>query len=252
MGANIEADVVTPLHKSSTFHVIGAGRSGTSLLSALLNAHPSIEVGFEKHTQEMLVRQDPDETSDAAIGREKRYLQAARLDISRSAQSNLMWGNKITTEQLWNLWSNRLDQVRLQLLIENLFVQELDANPVVYVLRDGRSCVLSKMNRAGLTLEDSCARWQFSIRCLECLQRAQLPLCLVRFENLVRRPQETLSVLCEHLGVEYDVCMLEGTKSENLLPEYRQEGFDVTKSESVPFPCRGIEILAEDLGLCGY
>ena len=40
------------------FLVIGAGRGGTSLLAGLLDSHPLIEVGFELHSIDTLMRRN--------------------------------------------------------------------------------------------------------------------------------------------------------------------------------------------------
>ena len=92
----------------TSFHflVIGAGRGGTSLLAGLLDQHPRLEVGFEKFSVKYLMGRS---LRLRAFGRRQRLLADRTGAFRRAclAESQrfpgLLWGNKITTEQLYGL-----------------------------------------------------------------------------------------------------------------------------------------------------
>lgn len=236
------------------FHVVGAGRGGTSLLAALLDAHPALEVGFERHAPTCLMGEAIAPGGPQPLHRRlSAYLQACRGDAGAAAAEGRIWGNKITTEQVFALETARQQEsVPPPDLLDVLFNGYLKDQLIVFVLRDGRSCALSKMRRAGLTLAEACERWQLSVRCWEFLQRRPFPTICLRFEDLLARPQELLTPICAQLGLAFDPAMLAGTGSERLLPEYRRDGFDLSRATDIDLPAEGLALIAGDLQRCGY
>lgn len=236
-----------------SFHIVGAGRGGTSLLAALLDSHPSIDVGFERYAQELLMTSEmPRGVSDAVRYRVDMYLDACSKDASISFENGRLWGNKITTEQIHAAISvpgscGDTDQ-HLGIFFNELLADQL----IVFILRDGRSCVASKMKRAGLSLEAACERWIFSVRCWDFLRRRSMPTAILRFEDILVQPVKALEEVCAHLGVAYQASMLSGTSSERLLPEYRQEGFDLTRLQEISVSPPGYALLQPDLLRTGY
>jgi hypothetical protein len=235
------------------FHVIGAGRGGTSLLASLLNMHPSVDVGFERYAQDILMNCEmPSDAVDPVEHRLGMYLAACSVDACASAALGRLWGNKITTEQIYTaILASDHHRVRVQSL-DFFFNQLLADQLIVFILRDGRSCVSSKMNRAGLSLEEACVRWMFSVRCWELMGRRASPTLIIRFEDLVRHPVEVLKGICHQLGIAYQPTMLSGTTSEHLLPEYRQAGFDLSRLQEVCLPPFGEAMIRSDLLKTGY
>ena len=235
-----------------SFHIVGAGRGGTSLLAALLDSHPSIDVGFELYSQELLMTSEmPCGVSDAVRYRVDLYLDACSRDASVSFEYGRLWGNKITTEHIHAAISvpGGFDVDRqLGIFFNELLADQL----IVFILRDGRSCVASKMKRAGLSLEAACERWMFSVRCWDFLRRRSMPTVILRFEDLLVQPVKALEEVCTRLGVSYQASMLSGTSSERLLPEYRQEGFDLTRLQEISVSPPGYALLRSDLLRTGY
>jgi hypothetical protein len=117
------------------FLVVGAGGGGTSLIAALLDSHPSLDVALETHTATLL---------DAESSPQER-LRRFKADCRRSATCSdaPIWGYKLTTEQIHALGEN----TGVEPL--GLFFGAFEEVPVVFILRDGRSCVESKVRRAG-------------------------------------------------------------------------------------------------------
>lgn len=235
------------------FHVIGAGRGGTSLLASLLNMHPSIDMGFELFAQDILMDSEAIcDIADPLQQRFSRYLAACSAVASDSAALGRLWGNKITTEQIFSAIILSDYSIHETDPLERVFNQILDNQLIVFILRDGRSCVSSKMSRAGLPLEEACDRWLFSVRCWQFLEQRSFPTWIIRFEDLIRNPIQVLEGICNQLDVPYDPIMLTGTSSDHLLPEYRQNGFDLTRLQEITLPADGLERIRSALLLAGY
>lgn len=233
------------------FHIIGAGRGGTSLLAGLLDAHPACEVVSETLSQPHLMEVDrpqpPGETLQARVERRvSSFLEACRVAASQSAAT--LWGHKSTTEHVRGLESPAAAEAYDA---AGHFVRALAGTPVIFILRDGRTCIPSKMRRTGQPLELAIDRWKFSISLLELFRHHHDRLHVLRMENLVRDPAAALTNTCRVLGLEYDPRMLAGTMSDIMLPEYRRPGFDRTAIEVTSDP-PWIHLIAEDLRRAGY
>lgn len=252
---NFIVRIVTPqlLAVGPRFHIIGAGRGGTSLLASLLNMHPSIDVGFELYAQEILMnpRISHDEI-DPLQNRFSSYLAACDVISSESVACGRLWGNKITTEHIFAAISESGCSSRITHSLDRVFNEFLGDELIIFILRDGRNCVSSKMNRAGLSLEEACDRWLFSVRCWQCLERCTANALIIRFEHLVADPVRVLETICNRINIAYDPLMLDGTSSEHLLPEYRQNGFDLTRLKQISLPPSGFDRIRSSLLLAGY
>jgi hypothetical protein len=132
------------------------------------------------------------------------------------------------------------------------FFAEMGDLKRVFILRDGRTCVRSKMQRVGLSVEEACRRWQFSVRVFEAVRSDLASGIAVRYEDLVLNPVDTLGPVCRFLGVSFGHCMLEGTNNEKMRVEYRQESFDRSKLALDDIPAGTFELIEPDLRACGY
>jgi hypothetical protein len=239
------------------FLIVGAGRGGTSLLAALLDAHPDLEIGMEHASVACLmgkslpVGSQSGDPSHLAYDRIAAFLACCTEEVRRHPGKR--WGNKITTEQLSGLEDhNEVNRARPINVFEVFFDDALAAVPVVFILRDGRTCVRSKMARTGQPLETACARWRYSVRVLDHLRSRHREFHWLRYEDLVREPEVTLGGLCCFLGVHYDERMLRGTSTTKLRPEYRRDSIDpgTLGLEGVPEGC--VPLIEGDLRRYGY
>lgn len=245
--------------------MVGAGRGGTSLLSGLLDHHPALELGFELYSNAMLAGHGMD---PAELARESEATRLAdRVERFRAACVNRsakrapegktpgrLWGNKITTEHLLGLANAVAASSSEAAVLDHFFRHALPEIKIIFILRDGRACVRSKVARTGQTVEDACAKWQF---CAQVYQHLVKPgnapggLCVVRFEELLHEAEATLERVCGFLGVVYDPIMLGGTQNEKMPPEYRRAEIDPARAEA------GSEeqwqaSIADSLRACGY
>jgi hypothetical protein len=234
------------------FVILGAGRGGTSLIAALLDAHPDLEVAFERYAIEYLMGQALARTSDLGLNeRIQRFISACNADALRS--SCAAWGNKITTEQISGLNDpSGRENSSADVVLSLLFGYYLRQKKLIFILRDGRACVLSKVRRAGLSYEVACARWRYCVDCYRFLRRERRDALFLRFEELLRAPEVTLSCVCDYLGVSFQQNMLEGVANPKLRPEYRQDRVDTAKAAAADLPPEYLKLIAPELEYCGY
>lgn len=219
--------------KADWFHISGAGRSGTSLMTGLIDAHPRCTVIPETLSKSLLHSGE-----GAPSERIARYM-AACADAANEA-APLLWGHKSPTEHIEPMGRDGLLE----------YIEATKHIPCVFMLRDGRTCVASKMRRKGIPLQRALELWQFSIWHLGRLRDLGGPLLVVKYEDLVTNPAEELQRVCAFLGIEYEDAMLAGTASEKMQLGYRRAGFDAPAAigpEQAWF-----SHIAEDLAALGY
>lgn len=191
------------------FHISGAGRSGTSLMTGLIDAHPRCTVVPETLSKTLL-------HSGEGAPRERivRYLEACEIAAAEAAP--LLWGHKSPTEHVFPMGRDGALE----------FIEATKHIPCIFMLRDGRTCVVSKMRRKNAPLERAIELWKYSIWYLQRLREAGGPLLVVKYEALVADPISELQRVCSFLGRTYDDVMLSGTTSEKMQVAYRRAGFD--------------------------
>ena len=226
--------------------VIGAGRGGTSLVGSLLDSHPKITLGLEEHSYDYLVGAGEEAQGLPAEKRLALFLGKCRKS---AFESGGIWGNKVTTEQLDYLLSDPAQEEERQLVLKRLLAKR----KVVFVCRDGRTCVHSKMLRADLDYNTAVDHWKKSVDWLKFLQRqSSLQLYTVRFEELLQHPQEQLEGICQFLGLSYAPEMLKGTASNRIAKMYRQSAINTQKAIVPPEAMAYTNDLKAELEYLGY
>jgi hypothetical protein len=199
------------------FFVLGPGRSGTSLLAAQLNNHPQLKCGMEDGSMKTLsAAPNAFWKRDSA---ENRYA-TFRNHCIRIARKNpsFWWGNKLTTEQML-LYPGLLPNEATR-----LFKEVFPDAKVIFVYRDGRTCVPSKVKRGGHSLEKAISNWKQGLEIGTCLNKYfQDGVYFVSYESLVTDSEKTLKAICAFLKIPYHSDMLEATSSD-LLPKMYQHG----------------------------
>lgn len=248
------------------FQIIGAGRGGTSLLMALLNAHPRCEVRSEEFSTKFLMGQQwtPAELESDPAKRIRlridNYLNACEHTAAQFP--DIVWGHKTTTEHIAGLGimhpSSRfagdpeaLPETKGIDPLE-VFVDRTATIRTIFILRDGRSCVRSKVARTGMSIEEAVRRWKYSVRALGAMCRRTEAFHRIKMEDLVRYPEATLQSVCEFLGLRYSPVMLSGTQSPHTLPEYRRSGFDLSTIDVSAINDLWVAEIHEELTTCGY
>ncbi|MGQ0445336.1 MAG: sulfotransferase family protein [Beijerinckiaceae bacterium] len=244
------------------FHLIGAGRGGTSLLGGLIDSHPDCEVCFEQLSTDFLMGRVPTDAETAenstirASKRIRNFMEACETLAAKVPDK--LWGHKTTTEHIGALGSPAaLDSTKnterpVTACCLNLFVSSLSRVPTIFIVRDGRTCVRSKVNRTGQPLNTAIERWKFSIRVLSTLRANHERLLVIKFEDLVVSPRQVLPQVCDFLNVAYKEEMLRGTNSPKMMLEYRSDGFDHSKLEFEDNGEQWVADLRGELELAGY
>jgi hypothetical protein len=231
---------------SPAFFVLGPGRSGTSLLAAQLNGHPHLACGLESGSIATLgtpskgwFKKDTPKTRFEAF-RKHCHEQTLKHPQSR-------WGNKITTEQL--LLHPELNPETAVYL----FLETFPDVPIIFMIRDGRACVASKMKRGGHALEKALSHWKNGLlmgRYLQSIMPEQL--LMLRYEQLIQNPEKRLQTVCDFLEVPFDSSMLQGTTLSDLLPEMYQHGVIRVEKSQPPTPEAWHPLLEPEQTAWGY
>ena len=231
--------------------IIGAGRGGTSLLAGILDGHSHLEIAFEQYAGYLMGRQLFAEKADSYFVRTSAFLAAC--DASAASFPGLIWGNKITTEQLRPLQKhNTIAGYEPIDLLPEFFQRTMHGKRIIFILRDGRSCVISKVNRTGCDLAWACSRWLFSAKIYRYLREHQGDWHTLKYEELVADPEKTTRAICAFLGLDFEPSMLtEGPNNPKMLAEYRQSGIE-QKAIVKSLPDEYLAQLQGDLEYCGY
>ena len=214
----------------SPFLIIGAQRSGTSLLSRMLNQHPSIAVPGEsfffntfgplrRFYGDLTHAENRAQLIDDALATAKirdwvapparAAVQAklreptlggifrAILDAWTEAQGKSRWGEKTPQHVLhWGHVREALPNV-----------------PLLHIVRDGRDVAASLVaaHFGPKTIHAAAHRWRRYMRAIAAVKAAAArgQLHEIRYEELLRQPENVLRRVCAFLGEPYSPRLLE-------------------------------------------
>lgn len=207
------------------FLIMGCPRSGTTLLSQLLDNHSRIAV-FVESLYYPLFRADLHRYGDLRRTQNLRRL----IDNFREMVyvNGLYQVEPPSTDELeaavpaptfeavfatfLQLYALRQGKVRCgeKTARHHEYVAEIQAglpdSPIVFAMRDPRDVVLSIREMFGARLESGAAWWNHAFRSY---QQVAGQAYVLRYEELVGNPRPTLERLSAFLGEEYDPRMLE-------------------------------------------
>lgn len=208
---------------SSPVFVVGCGRSGTTLLRLMLDAHPLLAIPGESHfipSAYEASRRNPGAAGLADMIQRSEHVQRwaldpallqARLDQADPSDVRavieafyLVYADMHAAKR----WGDKTPKyvLHLPLLIE-LFP---DAR-FIHLIRDGRSVGLSylELGRYPRTLEEAALRWVRWVNAGREAGRAMGPRYTeVSYERLVSDPAATLVSLCGFVGLPFNDRML--------------------------------------------
>lgn len=241
-----------PLHRDerfAPFFIVGAGRSGTTLLRRMLMADPAIHLPPEmnelgnayqifqrlrtapwprlvKSVIDCLASNPSFGALDlepaaliAALEREPepRRSFARIIDHIIHAHADSVgrgcsrWGEKTPYNCMW---------------MRQLFAAFPDAK-FIHLLRDGVDVVASAM-KAGWpqSLEHAMNEWKMSTRRARAFMRAFPGACIeIRYERLVTDPEPALRGICAFVGLAFDVRMIHALEQTAHMPDLRRVDF---------------------------
>jgi hypothetical protein len=270
---------MAPVDGASPFFVVGCPRSGTTLLSVLLDRHSRLCV--QPETAYFLEIAPHLWYRTRRVGLRRllhRWPRLAELgldadDVLRALPRNGALEPALL-RTLLGLYAERRGKVRagektpLHLLrVGRLFRHFPDAR-VICVLRDGREAALSlaAMPWQRGTLADAAAIWRRSVRVMERWARTDPERFLVvRYEDLVSSPRRTLRQAIAFLGERFEDTQLStAVPSGSVLPrslEWKGEALGEIDRDAIGRRGRRASpgdlalldrLLRDDLARCGY
>lgn len=216
------------------FFIFGCCRSGTSLLSRMLNQHANIAVPYESHlfntfhkllhyygdlsrqcnvarlvddmlTSDVMRDWDPALTRNEILGNLKRNNFCGVVDAVLSTYAiktgKARWGEKTPHHiYYWDYISHHFPNAK-----------------IVHIVRDGRDVALSLMDaRFGPKSVYSCAQyWQHYLAEIEEVKKKAPPGTIheTSYEKLLKNPGTELAMICDFLGEEFLSEMLDFHKN---------------------------------------
>lgn len=236
------------------FLVVGAGRSGTTLLAGVLDYHHGLALDVE-HGAGILTGTTPLTPPERRIKMLYRRSEAFADECDRRAAEfpGRRYGNKITTEMIMALENhNRWVDPPVD-VAQHFFGEALEHRKVVEIVRDGRTCVASKLRRSRKAHPDEVVeRWRYAVRIHRHLVAGDTPTHVVRFEELVAEPAVCLAGVCDFLGVEFAGEMLAGTDNTIIRADYRRRMFDESVLDATDVPGWVEDRIRPELHELGY
>lgn len=210
-------------------------------------------MGFERHSIAEMVG-NPEDTSVTGSSfqqKAKRYRDACIKDATASTKE--LWGNKITTEQLYALvTSDSRDSKILDKNLGSFFEQYLKGVKLVFILRDGRSCILSKQKCDGHPLSVGAEKWMFSVYVYKFLMGRMQSFHTLHFEKLLASPSTELIKVCDFLNISFDEAMLSDTQNDEMHPRYQSTAIHTEPMEIPTLPKSIVDLIRGDLCEAGH
>ncbi|MGM0587808.1 MAG: sulfotransferase family protein [Bacteroidota bacterium] len=215
------------------FFILGSGRNGSTLLAGMLTQHSRLHVPPEQWAMhEMILKYK------FLNWRSWKPLSDQLLDVIRRPNKTSFWETDF--ESVRRILRNLPDQEQsLQRIFHEVFSEHGrqlnksferwgDQSPLttvyleyiypvypeasyIFLLRDGRDVVSSMVTNNNRDIRFATWKWLHSLDKYQWLKERGAPsqLHFLRYEDLVRNPQDELSRLCSFLGYDFEEAMLE-------------------------------------------
>jgi hypothetical protein len=196
--------------------VVGVGRSGTTLLRLMLDAHPHLAIPPETHFVPEVIK---DAAVDAIIaargwgdfGLDPTVLRerVAALDRDRPADVLRAFYELYAEQQGKPRWG---DKTPIYVTAMRPIARTLAEARFVHLIRDGRDVAVSRRRRGmgvGKPMADTARRWRKRIEdARHDARRLRGRYLELRYEDLVANPEPALRRICELVELEFDPAML--------------------------------------------
>jgi hypothetical protein len=203
--------------------VVGLGRSGTTLLRLMLDAHPQLAIPPETHFATDVIRMyrkgspQPSETADYLAGLRRwgdfgidrdEMLERLTGAGAADAQAALRAFYEIyAAKQGKPRWGDKTPGYGVQM---RRISRTLPEARFVHLIRDGRDAAISRARASGKRVrpQKAAARWRERIEETRA-QAARVPhYCEARYEDLVRDPEGALRRILSFVDLEWDPAVL--------------------------------------------
>lgn len=200
------------------FFIIGASRSGTTLLATILDTHSRIAVYTESHYYSHL-RPHLDSYGDLGqpdnlwrfvsdvrklIGTKRRAYFPSTQEFLDALVAPTFEGVFATMLQLYARQKGKR-RVGEKTAGHHAYLGEIlekfPESPVIFVMRDPRDTIFSMREAFGTSLRGAINQWNDAF---ESYQRHSSSVKLIRYEDLVATPEEHCAELCAVVGEPYE------------------------------------------------
>jgi len=224
-----------PLHSNiryMPFFIVGSGRSGNTLLRAILETHPELHIPPETYV------------IGKVINDYKKYSRLPWRILLKIILAEFEYYPEFSTfgislRKLFNdLQESNPKDRNLAYILHNLYIFHAksvkkkvkrwgDKTPIntfnldeinsvfpdslfIHIIRDGRDVVLSYMKSGRYnTIQESADRWLRSVQeVIKFGRHYQEQYIEIKYENLVRSPKKYIQFVCDFLNVEFMDVML--------------------------------------------
>jgi hypothetical protein len=210
--------------------IVGVGRSGTTLLRLMLDAHPAMAIPPETHFVPALIEtfERPRVSPELALEAIVSYPRSGwpdsgveKEEMLKRLRSLRRLNSPDAVRSFYALYAARHGKTRFgdktprYVTRLNRIGRALPEAHFIHVIRDGRDVALS-MNRRLVELRDSqpvpvrrlAKRWRRRVLNARANELVSDRYIEVRYEDLVADTEETLRRVCVFLALEYDPVML--------------------------------------------
>ncbi len=198
--------------------IVGVGRSGTTLLRLMLDAHPALAIPSETLFLEDAIKQGATPGNFAQIATASQTwpnmaMDRAELEVAASSASSL----SDAIRAFYRLYARRRGKARWgdKTPYYRVYMRDiaglLPEAHFIHVIRDGRDSALSYQGLwfgPGDDFEKQARFWSEAVEHAREQARELEHYTEIRYEALVAEPQKTLRDLCAGLELDFDPAML--------------------------------------------
>ncbi len=217
--------------------IVGCPRSGTTLLSAILNRHPDICVtpetnflyllsqlpntneGFKENWPQTLYDiADSMAPTDTWNKPAKQVYEKLNGQPTTGKDAFLVLGQLIANKSNKPLWIEKTpNHVHCLPFIRQLFPKA----PIINIIRDGRDVAhsLTKVKFGSIIYFENLLLWINTVKKTKEFERNDNHILSIKYEDLIAAPEETTQQICNFLSVSYFHSMLEPQASDHALIE---------------------------------
>ena len=212
------------------FFIVGVGRSGTTLLMSMLNAHPEVVLPPESHFLRRHVISDKPTDLDEVENRLSSDKYFARLELEPAELADYFRESELgfSWPLLYRLILSRYRRKRGKPIIGDKDPKSIEYLPVLrwmfpdsrvlHMVRDPRDVVLSR-EKAGWSRNRSwlshllAYRTQFNLGRRKGRELFDQNYLEIQYEKLITEPEKTLREVSKFLGIKYTDQMLAFSES---------------------------------------
>jgi hypothetical protein len=212
------------VNREAPIFIVGASRSGTSLLRNILNRHPRIAICAETHFHSYAYQRRRafgdlgDPKNRRRLVEEYLALKRLRFVTDPAGLTETLMREGTSYEALFTSlvkyhaggkprWGEKTPQ---HALFAETLCEWYPKGTILHIIRDPRDVVasLQRMSWAADSVVQNARRWlKHNLAARRC---SLLPQYLqVRYETLVTRPEQEIARICERLGEEYSPSLLD-------------------------------------------